>query len=153
MNAKLSRVNNQTRKDTDSIPSAIKRNLINSFRCSSIYPLDREQLFKRLPRDVEEDSIIKADSALTAFLKEQRFGESSRPQRKKKWLGVAPGWNLRLRTQLTIKWMIIIALTMTILPSTSAQSENNHASRASISDADQEIENEQAPTRTFKVGQ
>lgn len=97
MDAKPARVSNQTPRETNNIQSAVKRNLINAFRCSGIYPLDRQQVFKKLPPEAENeesDPTLEVETALTALLKEQRFGESTRPQRKKKRLDVAPGCSI-----------------------------------------------------------
>lgn len=81
------------------INSAIKRNLIKSFSASGIYPLDREQVLKRLPREFdEEDPTAEVESALTAMLKEQRFGDPGKPQQKRKRLAVAPGCSISTAT-------------------------------------------------------
>lgn len=90
MDAVPARVN-VPQTETDNT-SAIKRNLINSFRAAGICPLNRQEVFKRLPPVVEEgDPTHAVEDALTELLKEQRFGVLGRPQRKKKRLDVEPG--------------------------------------------------------------
>lgn len=98
MDAKPGRYSSQPRNEFDHIPSAIKRNLINSFRSSGIYPLDRQEVFKKLPHEIVEDPTAEVESALTTLLKEQRFGVSTRLQRKKKRLDVAPGCSISTAT-------------------------------------------------------
>lgn len=75
--------------------SAIKRNLISSFRAAGICPLNRQEVFKRLPPVAEENDPTPAvEDALTTLLREQRFGDSGRPQRKKKRLDIPPGCSM-----------------------------------------------------------
>lgn len=52
----------------------------------------RQEVFKRLPPVAEENDPTPAvEDALTTLLREQRFGDSGRPQRKKKRLDIPPG--------------------------------------------------------------
>lgn len=86
--------------ETSKIKSAIKRNLINYFRAAGIYPLDRQQVFKRLPLEVVgDDPTPVVEDSLTSMLKEQRFGNAERAQRKKKRLDVAPGGSISTAVQ------------------------------------------------------
>lgn len=83
MDAVTPRSNNNNNNDD---MSAIKRNLIGGFRATGIFPFDRQQVFKRLPQEPEEVSpTTEVENALTALLKEQQFGQTPRPQRKKKY--------------------------------------------------------------------
>lgn len=78
-------------------------------------------MLKRVPLEAEEkNSTVEAESALTALLKEQKFGESSRPQRKKK----RPGCGITTAT---------VAVT----------NEANDNYRASISDSQLELNDEE----------
>lgn len=81
-------------RDTESPPetSAIKRNLVSSFKATGIFPLNREQVLRKLPEEVaqpEVENVVR--DQLTDFLKQQRYGSSSEPTRKKKRLQVEPG--------------------------------------------------------------
>ncbi|KAG5870542.1 hypothetical protein JTB14_019030 [Gonioctena quinquepunctata] len=85
---------NQIQFETRKLESAIKRNLINSFRSTGIHPADREQVFKKLPPEQVADSTPIVENALTAFLKEQRFGDAVPSQRKRTRLEVQPGCSI-----------------------------------------------------------
>ncbi|KAG5878366.1 hypothetical protein JTB14_008726 [Gonioctena quinquepunctata] len=79
---------NQIQFETRKLESAIKRNLINSFRSTGIHPADREQVFKNLPPEQVAHPTPIVENALTAFLKEQRFGDAVPSQRKRTRLEV-----------------------------------------------------------------
>ncbi|KAG5879349.1 hypothetical protein JTB14_003594 [Gonioctena quinquepunctata] len=81
---------NQIQFETSKLESAIKRNLINSSRSTGIHPAVREQVFKELPPEQVADPTPIVENALTAFLKEQRFGDAVPSQRKKTRLEVQP---------------------------------------------------------------
>uniref|UniRef100_A0A6P7F379 Uncharacterized protein LOC114324648 n=1 Tax=Diabrotica virgifera virgifera TaxID=50390 RepID=A0A6P7F379_DIAVI len=79
-------------QQTDKIASAVKRNLISSFRSTGIYPFCPGEVYKKLPTDdAPQDPTDAVENALTALLKEQRFGGPERPKTRKKKLDVAPG--------------------------------------------------------------
>lgn len=150
-------VANQPPTETDNIKTAIKRNLISSFRSSGIFPLDRQQVFKKLPREVEEgDPTTEVENALTAFLKEQRFGQSNRPQRKRKRLNVEPGCSISTAAYGGDVGDTNGSCNEDLMPSTSTRNENHSAlpeSAVSTSDTDPEPDGERISTRSFTVGQ
>ncbi|KAJ2947755.1 hypothetical protein O0L34_g9534 [Tuta absoluta] len=79
-------------KETEQETSAVKRNLISSFKATGIFPFDREQVLKRLPQEgpvPDVENVVR--DQLTEFLKEQRLGKASEPARKKKRLQVEAG--------------------------------------------------------------
>ncbi|KAJ2937287.1 hypothetical protein O0L34_g19527 [Tuta absoluta] len=81
-----------SKNDAPSEPSAVKRDLVSSFKATGIYPLDRERVLKNLPEDSpspEIDTVVR--DSLTDFLREQRYGQQSELSRKKKRLNVEPG--------------------------------------------------------------
>ncbi|KAG5866651.1 hypothetical protein JTB14_008316 [Gonioctena quinquepunctata] len=86
--------NNQIQFETSKLESAIKRNLINSFRSTGIHPADREQVFKKLPPEQVADPTPIVENALTGVLNEQRFGDAVPPQRKRTRLEVQPGCSI-----------------------------------------------------------
>lgn len=82
------------KKDNDeSVPSAVKRNLIASFKATGIYPFDRERVLRKLPELSPSPELVDIGvrDSLTDFLKQQRYGQQSEPVRKKKRLNVEPG--------------------------------------------------------------
>lgn len=72
--------------------SAVKRNLISSFKATGIVPFDRNRVLDKLPPESPSPEIetIVRDS-LTDFLREQRFGNESQPPRKRTRLQIEPG--------------------------------------------------------------
>lgn len=73
--------------------SAVKRNLVSSFKATGIYPFDRERVLRHLPEDSPSPELVDTAvrDSLTTFLKEQRYGQQSEPVRKRKRLNVEPG--------------------------------------------------------------
>ncbi|KAG5864713.1 hypothetical protein JTB14_017858 [Gonioctena quinquepunctata] len=85
---------NQIQFETSKLESAIKQNLNNFFRSTGIHPADRKQVFKKFsPKQVADPTPI-VENALTAFLKEQRFGDAVPLQRKRTQLEVQPGCSI-----------------------------------------------------------
>lgn len=77
----------------DDEPSAIRRNLINSFAATGIYPLNKFEVLQKIPTDENEcQTVNNVESVLTDFLKEKRFGkdDAAKPRRKKR-LNIQPG--------------------------------------------------------------
>ncbi|XP_047021712.1 uncharacterized protein LOC124640048 [Helicoverpa zea] len=72
--------------------SAVKRNLISSFKATGIHPFDRERVLRKIPDSApspEIDTVVR--DSLTEFLREQRYGQQSEPTRKKRRVNVEPG--------------------------------------------------------------
>lgn len=72
--------------------SAVKRNLVSSFKATGIVPLDRNRVLNKLPRESpspEVETVVR--DSLTEFLREQRFGNESQPPRKRTRLQIEPG--------------------------------------------------------------
>uniref|UniRef100_A0A2A4JD56 Uncharacterized protein n=1 Tax=Heliothis virescens TaxID=7102 RepID=A0A2A4JD56_HELVI len=79
-------------KDACTEMSAIKRNLVSSFKATGIVPFDRNRVLNKLPPESpspEMETVVR--DSLTEFLKEQRFGEESHPPRKRTRLLIEPG--------------------------------------------------------------
>ncbi|KAG5898862.1 hypothetical protein JTB14_003256 [Gonioctena quinquepunctata] len=85
---------NQIQFETSKLESVIKRNSINSFRSTGIHPADREQVFKKWPPEQVADPTPIVENALTAFLKEQRYGDAVLSQRRRTRLEVQPGCSI-----------------------------------------------------------
>lgn len=84
------------RKTIESLQEKMSDNIIAGFRGTGIFPLDRQQVLKRLPSDNDEDRGDTAAQAmvttLTAMFKEARHGKSDAPVRgRNKKVNVAPG--------------------------------------------------------------
>lgn len=74
--------------------SGIKRNMRSAFKASGIFPLNRDQVLKRLPQlDENTNPDGEIESVLTDYLREQRFGGSASTvtKRKRTRLNVVPG--------------------------------------------------------------
>ncbi|KAG5886990.1 hypothetical protein JTB14_024208 [Gonioctena quinquepunctata] len=61
---------------------------------TGIHPADREQVFKKLSPEQVADPTPIVENALTAFLKEQRFGDAVPSQRERTCLEVQPGCSI-----------------------------------------------------------
>ncbi|KAG5864199.1 hypothetical protein JTB14_026625 [Gonioctena quinquepunctata] len=61
---------------------------------TGIHPADRDQVFEKLPPEQVADPTPIVENALTAFLKEQRFGDAVPSQRKRTRLQVQPGCSI-----------------------------------------------------------
>ncbi|XP_030754175.1 jerky protein homolog-like [Sitophilus oryzae] len=89
---KMDSVSTQTKhKSGDGEVSAIKRNLINGFEATGIYPFNAQKVLIKIPGD--NDPAQEVNEVLTQFLKEKRYGDDSEraPRKKKTRLIVEPG--------------------------------------------------------------
>ncbi|CAG4938799.1 unnamed protein product [Parnassius apollo] len=72
--------------------SAVKRNLVSSFRATGISPFDRNRVLNKLPPESPSPEIeTGVRDSLTEFLREQRFRNESQPPRKRTRLQIEPG--------------------------------------------------------------
>ncbi|CAK1586992.1 unnamed protein product [Parnassius mnemosyne] len=72
--------------------SAVKRNLVSSFRATGISPFDRNRVLNKLPPESPSPEIeTGVRDSLTEFLREQRFRNESQPRRKRTRLQIEPG--------------------------------------------------------------
>ncbi|KAH9643382.1 hypothetical protein HF086_015496 [Spodoptera exigua] len=72
--------------------SAIKRNLVSSFKATGIVPLGRNRVLNKLPPESpspEMETVVR--DSLTEFLRKQRFGNEVQPPRKRTRLQIEPG--------------------------------------------------------------
>lgn len=76
--------------------SSIKRNLINSFYATGIYPINKNEVLKKLPQEENINDIRnEMENSLTDFLRERRYGNNENGSaRKKKRLRIEPGASL-----------------------------------------------------------
>lgn len=85
------------RKSIESLQEKLSDNIIAGFRGTGIFPLDRQQVLKRLPSDTVEDCASEPAAqamvaTLTTMFKEARYGKGDAPARgRKKKINVAPG--------------------------------------------------------------
>ncbi|XP_045765788.1 uncharacterized protein LOC123867662 [Maniola jurtina] len=90
----MDKVQPATASDEEAITSAVKRNLISSFKATGIFPFNRDSVLRKIPDNSPEAQNRvegRVRDSLTDFLKEQRFGKTGEPTRKKKRLQIGPG--------------------------------------------------------------
>lgn len=78
----------------DSMSANSEKNIQSGFRATGIYPLDRNQVLWRLPKEVSRTSLLsntQFDDILLNFLKKERYGNEPNHEPPRKKIMISPG--------------------------------------------------------------